>query len=149
MRFQHRFVVHAPLHEVRAFHAATRSMAAITPPPIRVRVHEAPESLGEGDVMRFTLLLGPLPLPWAARFSDVGPEGFTDEQVEGPFALWRHRHAFVPLSGGRTEVRDTIVGRLDPHPVKALIGLSMWLGLPVLFAYRARRTRALLGPGLR
>lgn len=149
MRFQHRFVVHAPLEDVRAFHTDTRSMAAITPPPIVVRVHEAPALLGEGDTMRFTLWLGPLPIRWAARFSDVGAEGFTDEQVAGPFALWKHRHAFVPLSGGRTEVRDVVVARLDRNPVNALVGLSMWLGMPVLFAFRARRTKALLGPGLR
>jgi hypothetical protein len=36
-------------------------MAAITPPPMVVRMHRAPEHMGSGDEMDFTLWAGPLP----------------------------------------------------------------------------------------
>jgi len=35
------------------------------------------------------------------------PTYFVDEQVAGPFAIWRHAHHFTTAPGG-TEMRDTI-----------------------------------------
>ncbi|MEZ4584038.1 MAG: hypothetical protein R3A10_20780 [Caldilineaceae bacterium] len=61
-------------------------MGAITPPPVIVRVHRAPELLGEGDEMDFTMWLGPLPIRWLARIEQVTPVTFVDRQLRGPFA---------------------------------------------------------------
>jgi hypothetical protein len=41
-------------------------------------------------------------------------------------------------------VLDEIDARLSRHPGPALIGLNLWAGLPLLFAYRAWKTRLLL-----
>lgn len=35
------------------------------------------------------------------------PDAFVDEQVEGPFASWWHRHDFEPVDGG-TRMVDTV-----------------------------------------
>jgi ligand-binding SRPBCC domain-containing protein len=145
MRFTHRFEVDAPIEDVAEFHARSSSMGAITPPPIIARVHAAPERLGEGDEMSFTLWLGPLPLRWLARIEDVGPTGFSDVQLRGPFARWEHRHDFEPLGEGRTAVHDRIEAELLRHPIWGPVGISMWLGMPLLFAFRGWRTRRLLG----
>jgi ligand-binding SRPBCC domain-containing protein len=144
MLYSHRFTVHAPLAEVAAFHRRSASMADITPPPIRVVVHRAPEWLAEGDQMDFTLKLLGLPVRWQAAFEDVSPNGFVDRQVAGPFAVWQHRHSFTALDAHTTEVRDEVRFAFRRHPVWLPVGLSMVLGLPVLFAYRGRRTRQLL-----
>ena len=61
VKFQHRFSVRAPLARGAEFHARSASMAAITPPPMVVRMHRAPEHMGSGDEMDFTLWAGPLP----------------------------------------------------------------------------------------
>lgn len=144
MRYHHRFVVNAPLEAVRAFHSRSASMGSITPPPIIVQVHRAPPMLDEGDEMAFTLWMGPLPVRWTAQFSDVGPGGFTDTMVRGPFTRWEHRHSFVPIDDLRTEVIDTLQIEPSRHWFWGLVGRSMIAGLPLLFAWRARRTRALL-----
>ncbi len=144
IRYRHRFQVRAPLTSVADFHAQSASMAAITPPPVVVRVHQAPNRLDEGDEMEFTLWLGPLPIRWLARIEDVGPTGFVDRQLRGPFGHWVHRHSFVPVDETTTAVVDEISFRLQPHPFWGLVGLGMWLNLPLLFAYRAWRTRQLL-----
>ena len=149
MRFQHRFEVDAALEAGRDFHARSASMGAITPPPIIARVHAAPERLGEGDAMDFTLWLGPLPIRWLARIEDVGPSGFSDRQLRGPFAAWLHRHEFEALAEGRTAVHDRVDARLRRHPLWGPLGFAMWLGMPGLFAWRAWRTRALLRTGNR
>jgi ligand-binding SRPBCC domain-containing protein len=142
--FRSRFRVHAPLADVVAFHRHAASMAAITPPPVIVRIHEAPIELAEGSEMDFTLWLGPLPIRWRARIEAVDDHGFRDRQLVGPFRHWLHTHRFVPVGENTTEVRDTIELALADRWPKRLIGLGLWLSLPVLFAYRRWQTRRLL-----
>ncbi len=94
--------------------------------------------------MDFTLWLGPLPLRWLARIENVGPNGFIDRQLRGPFRSWVHKHTFVPVEETVVEVVDEIELKLRPHPWWALVGLIMWLSMPLLFGYRGRKTRRLI-----
>lgn len=94
--------------------------------------------------MVFTLWLGPFPMRWLARIEEVSESGFTDRQLIGPYDSWVHRHIFEVLAGGRTAVVDEICLRLSRKPPAFLAGLGMAAGLPVLFAYRAWKTRRLL-----
>ena len=119
-------------------------MGAITPPPVVVRVQQAPDELGEGDEMAFTMWLGPLPIPWLARIEDVSGEGFVDRQIDGPFRQWVHRHRFVAVDATTTEVIDEIEAKPRLHLLWSLVGLGMWLSLPLLFAYRSWKTKKLL-----
>lgn len=144
MKYTHRFRVAAPPHAVAEFHSRSSSMGAITPPPVLAIIHQAPEILGEGDSMHFTLWLGPIPVRWHARIENVTPLGFQDRQISGPFAKWIHRHIFVPLADGSTEVVDEIEAELADSWWKRLLGIGMWLNLPILFTYRAWKTRRLL-----
>ncbi|HSJ56262.1 MAG TPA: SRPBCC family protein [Anaerolineae bacterium] len=147
MKYRHTFVVDAPPQEVAAFHTRATSLQAITPPFVPMRLQSAPDEMDDGDEMEFTLWLGPVPVRWRARIEDSSPGGFVDRQVSGPFAAWAHRHTFVPLDGGATQVVDEVDARLRRHLLWGPAGLAMWLGLPILFAYRGWRTRRLLGHG--
>lgn len=144
MKFQHRFQVNAPLDQVVEFHSRSASMAAITPPPIIVKVHHAPPVLADGDEMDFTMWLGPLPLRWLARIEATPQEGFIDRQIKGPFAEWVHHHKFVRVDDQTTVILDEINLRLRCHLFWGVIGLGMGLGLPLLFAYRQWKTRRIL-----
>lgn len=144
MIYRHQFQVRTPLAHVAEFHSRSTSMAAITPPPIVVRIHHAPAVLTEGDEMRFTLWLGPLPVHWLARIENVSPNGFTDRQLSGPFATWVHRHTYQKVGEQVTLVIDEITLQIKPHPIWGVVGIGMWLGLPILFAYRAWKTRRIL-----
>jgi ligand-binding SRPBCC domain-containing protein len=144
MRYYHEFTVQVPLAAVLDFHARSASMAAITPPPIIVRIHEAPPVLEDDDRMRFTLWLGPLPLHWTARIEKDSPTSFIDRQVSGPFELWEHKHSFSTLESGHVLVQDEVNARLKHHPIWWLAGAGMWLGMPLLFAYRGWKTRKIL-----
>jgi len=144
MKYQHRFRVRAPLEAVAHFHSRSASMAAITPPPIVVRVHRAPEIQHDGDEMDFTLWMGPLPVRWVAHIENVSPTGFTDHQLRGPFKQWTHRHSFVAIDGRTTDVLDEVTIELRVHPLWGPVGLGMWLTLPLLFAYRAWRTKRIV-----
>lgn len=144
MIFLNAFEVRAPLEKVADFHAQSASMAAITPPPVKVRVQRAPAVLGDGDEMEFTLWLGPLPVRWLAKIEGATPSGFSDRQLKGPFRKWVHRHSFERINETRTRVRDEIHIALDRQPLWGIIGLLMIVNLPFLFAYRAWKTRRLL-----
>jgi ligand-binding SRPBCC domain-containing protein len=144
IKYRHSFHVQAPLTAVSDFHTQSASMGAITPPPIVVQVHHAPARLDSGDKMDFTLWLGPLPVRWLAQVEDVSPTGFTDRQLRGPFQHWSHRHTYAPVDETTTAVMDEIELKLRPHLLWSLVGLGMWLGLPLLFAYRGWKTLRLI-----
>jgi ligand-binding SRPBCC domain-containing protein len=144
LEFRHSFTVQAPPERVRDFHSRSESMRRITPPPVFVQFHQAPESLGEGSEMAFTLWMGPLPVLWQARIEKVTATGFDDRQIRGPFGSWVHHHTFVPRTAQSTEVQDWVEAQLHPNPFLRLVGALMWLNMGMLFAFRAWRTRRLL-----
>jgi ligand-binding SRPBCC domain-containing protein len=144
MKYTHRFQVNASIEQVAAFHRHSASMGAITPPPIQVQIHAAPNLLNQGDEMDFTLWMGPVPIRWLALIEDVTATGFIDCQLRGPFKQWRHRHSFSALPGGSTEVLDEVEIKLASNWFWYLIGLGMWVSMPILFAYRGWKTRQLL-----
>ena len=144
MKYSHRFTVKASRQAVADFHFSAASLKAITPPPLVMRLHVAPPRVAEGDQTDFTLWIGPLPVRWIARIEQVSDEGFVDRQLRGPFGAWRHHHHFISLDADTTEVHDEVTAELHPNPGWKLVGLGMWLGLPLLFAYRGWRTRKIL-----
>lgn len=143
-RYSHRFRVRASVPAVAEFHSQSSVLGQITPPPIIMRLQSAPPVLGEGDEMAFTMWLGPLPIRWLARIEQVTDHSFVDRQLRGPFRSWAHTHTFVDVGDGLTEVRDEIEAELGEGVYGRLMSLFMWLGLPVLFAYRGWRTKRLL-----
>jgi ligand-binding SRPBCC domain-containing protein len=128
---------------VAAFHSDPIALARLTPPPLSIRwIHREP--IAEGARARFVLRWGPIAILWEALHREVSATGFVDEQVEGPFRRWVHRHCFQEIAPGVTEIIDEIEAALPQHPLRALVALAIWLGLPLLFAYRARATRRAL-----
>jgi len=144
MEYRHSFTIHAPLEKVAEFHRSPESMAAITPPPIIVRLHQAPEILTDGEEMDFTLWIGPVPIRWSARIEGVSATGFTDKLIEGPFLQWDHHHSFRAIDANRTLVIDQITAIPKKQWFWGLLGRLMWWNLPILFAYRGWKTRRLL-----
>lgn len=139
--FEHEFSVNASLERVVEFHGSTRALKTLTPPPMFVQFKHI-EPLAEGSRSDFILWLGPLPIHWVAVHSDVSPStGFTDTQVEGPFHTWIHTHHFREISRGKTMIIDRVEGLPSNHAFWGIISRLMWLTLPILFTYRAMRTR--------
>ena len=135
--YRHSFTVNAPLSAVAEFHKDTRALRQLTPPPLIVQFNNV-EPLAEGSVADFTMWAGPLPVRWVAVHSQVTEQnGFVDTQKRGPFRSWQHHHYFQAVDEQTTEVIDEIEAEYGN-----VISRFMWLNLPLLFAYRAWRTRA-------
>src|SRR5579871_2655391 len=106
--FDFTFTIRAPLAAVAALHRDTHALQRLTPPPIRVRIHQV-EPLAEESISDFTLWFGCLPIHWTARHSKVDPEhGFTDTQIRGPMKRWVHTDTFAEAGSGITSITEHI-----------------------------------------
>ncbi|MCS7252076.1 MAG: hypothetical protein NZ572_06570 [Thermoflexus sp.] len=140
MRFRYAFTVKAPIERISALHQDPLTLEHLMPPFLRLE-WEHREPIAEGSLARFVIRLGPFRIRWTALHRAVSALGFTDEQVEGPFQRWVHRHSFQACGPRCTRIVEEIEARWPRHPIRWILATGMWLGLPFLFAYRARRIR--------
>lgn len=143
LHFAHASRIAAPVEAVFAFHERPDALELLTPPWQRVRVVRREGGLRAGAVVEFRIVvLGPLSLRWVAEHVEYRRhELFVDEQREGPFAAWRHRHLFE-RDGDGTRLTDSIEYGLRGGRV------AEWAGgwfverqLRRMFAYRHEVTR--------
>ncbi len=91
-----------PPEEVFPFFAEARNLQAITPPWLAFEVlTPAPIVMAAGTLIDYRLRWRLIPLPWRTEITAWQPPHlFVDEQVRGPYRLWRHEHRFEKRSGG-------------------------------------------------
>ena len=95
--------------EVFAFFADAANLDTITPPWVRFHtVTPAPIKMGVGTIIDHRLRIRGIPVGWRSKITVWDPpRRFVDEQVRGPYRLWRHEHEFEERDGG-TLVRDRV-----------------------------------------
>jgi ligand-binding SRPBCC domain-containing protein len=130
-------LIDAPVAEVFCYHEREDALSLLTPafPPVRLISRTAGILPGS----RVELRVGPF--RWVALHTAYQKDRlFTDEQIQGPFAQWVHRHEFADAHG-KTLLTDRVEYRL---PGGALINLLFaWivkLGLNRMFSQRHRVT---------
>ena len=95
------------------WHRSPGAFARLVPPWERMRVIEEPGEIADGARAVIKMKSGPLWMKWVAEHEDCCPgPGFTDVQVKGPFASWKHVHSFHPKAEGASELEDKISYRL-------------------------------------
>ena len=137
--FQKSILIDAPVEKVFAFHEREDALALLTPafPPVRV----VRKSGGIEPGGRVELRVGPF--RWLALHTDYEKNRlFVDEQVEGPMAVWKHRHEFEPVGSWETRLTDRVEYRLPGgFLVNALFGWTVRPGLSRMFAHRHKVTK--------
>ena len=95
--------------EAFAFFQNPHNLARITPPSLGFRiVSEGPVLMRRGAEIRYRIHVARVPLSWKTVIAEYEPPlGFVDEQADGPYRLWRHRHGFYPSPAG-TIVTDRV-----------------------------------------
>jgi ligand-binding SRPBCC domain-containing protein len=129
--------------DVFPFFSDAFNLEQITPPWLRFRVlTPGPMAVGEGTLIDYRLALHGVPLWWNTRITGWDPpHRFSDEQISGPYRVWKHLHTFERLDGGRTLARDRVEYRIRGG--RALQALAQRVlverDLRAIFAYRRLR----------
>lgn len=99
----------------------------------------------DGAMIDYAVRLHGVPFRWRSRIRDWNPPfGFIDEQVSGPFSVWRHTLTFA-AEGDRVRMDDIVDYRLPAWPFGEIAG--PWVGREIarIFAYRDARVREVFG----
>lgn len=107
--------------EVFPFFADARNLEALTPPFLGFRIlTPLPIEMREGTLIDYSLSLFGAPMRWKTRIAVWEPGiRFVDEQLSGPYALWRHSH-FFERRGAGTLMRDVVEYREPLGPLGTL-----------------------------
>ncbi len=132
------------------FFSDPRNLSVITPPEMRFEITgDPPADVHAGLIITYRLTplpILPLRVSWATEITQVdAPHFFADDQIAGPYALWRHVHRFREVDGG-VLASDQVHWSLPFDPLSSPIAqLAVIPQLRRIFRYRARTLRERFG----
>ena len=95
--FTHRSIIRCDAAEVFAWHERPEALPSLAPSRRFVRIEERSGGLRDGGRVTLSIGVGPFRVRWEAHhYGYVQGRQFCDEQIRGPFTLWRHVHRFEP-----------------------------------------------------
>ncbi len=129
--FTHRSVVDGSADEVFRWHERPEALLDLTPSRRWVRIESRSGGLRDGGRVKFSIGAGPLRMFWEARhYGYVCGKEFCDEQVRGPFKIWRHTHRIQSIGANKSLYEDRVeyalpggrlVQRLTERTVRRLL----------------------------
>jgi ligand-binding SRPBCC domain-containing protein len=146
-RIERSQLVPLSLEDSFSFFADAYNHEALTPPWLRFRIlTPRPIPMREGETIEYVLTTHRLPVRWLTEIVEWRPgRRFVDRQVEGPFRLWEHTHAFEERHDG-TLIRDTVLYRMPYGALGAFAHrILVARDLERVFDYRRDAVERLLG----
>jgi lipocalin/uncharacterized protein YbjT (DUF2867 family)/ligand-binding SRPBCC domain-containing protein len=145
-RFRFSSIIGAPVAEVFRWHEQPGALAALSPAGL-VRIEQQEGGMRDDARVTVSIGIGAARIRWALRhYGYIAGRRFCDEQVRGPFAIWRHAHLFEPVGPSQTWYEDRLEFAVARH--STLNRLAAAILRPVLmlaFAHRHRIVRTSVG----
>ncbi len=145
--FEKSSLVNVPVKDLFNWHRNPGALERYSPPWDPVEVIESEGSIEPGSRVLLRMKAGPFSYRWLAEHRElIEGKSFTDKQIRGPFAVWRHTHLFEALDKRRSRLTDRIEYRL---PLHGLLGRLPFMNinkrLERIFSYRHRLIAGDLG----
>jgi lipocalin/ligand-binding SRPBCC domain-containing protein len=143
-------LIDAPASEVFHWHEQPGALAALGPASL-VRIEEQAGGIRNGGRVTVSVGIGPARVRWVVRHHGyISGRQFCDEQVQGPFAVWRHGHLFEPVGPSQTLYEDRVEFALGGRGVLNQFAAAVLRpALTLMFARRHRIVQASVGRGRR
>ena len=144
--FERTQIVPRPLDETFKFFSDPRNLQRLTPAFLKFKFLSTPPSAVQpGTVIDYEIRLFGVPVHWRTRIEIVEPpHRFVDVQEKGPYALWRHTHAFREIVGG-TEMSDRVEYAMPFGPLGEIAyHLFVARSLEKIFDFRTRELAAIM-----
>lgn len=107
--FVHCSLVHSSADAVFRWHERPEAILDLIPLRRLVRIESQTGGLRDDGRVTFSIGVGPLRLWWEARhYGYVRGKRFCDEQVKGPFKIWRHTHRFEAIDATMSLYEDRV-----------------------------------------
>lgn len=131
--------------EVFQFFSQSCNLQAITPDWLDFQVlTPEPIVMRPGTLIDYRLRIHGFPIRWRTEITDwEPPHRFVDEQLRGPYRLWRHEHRFLPRDGG-TLATDLV--RYAVPGGKLIDRLFIRRDVERIFAFRQKKLLERFGP---
>jgi ligand-binding SRPBCC domain-containing protein len=146
-RIERSQLVALPLDGAFAFFADAYNLEALTPPWLGFRIlTPRPIPMRRGTTIEYVLTTHRVPVRWRTEIVEWAPRRrFVDTQLQGPFRLWEHTHAFDERPGG-TLIHDSVRYRM-PYGALGAIAHRILIArdLERIFDYRRDAVERLLG----
>jgi len=135
-----------PLREVFDFFADAGNLERITPPELNFHIiTPRPIEIEKGTLIDYSLKLRGLPMKWKTEISVWDPPfEFVDQQLNGPYKQWIHRHRFTELEKGKTLIDDEVRYRLPLEPLGDVVHFIVRRELDYIFDHRQKTVAKLL-----
>ena len=141
--FTYQSLVAGRANDVFRWHERPDALLDLLPSRRFVRIDGRTGGLRDGGAVAFSVGVGPVRMRWEARhYGYIPGERFCDEQIRGPFRIWRHAHRFVAVGTEQTLYEDRVEyavpgGRLVSWLVQPVVRLL----LARMFARRHQAVR--------
>ena len=141
--FTYGSIIGAPVAEVFRWHEQPGALAALTPSRL-VRIEQQEGGIRDGGRVTFSIGVGSVRMRWVLRhYGYIACRRFCDEQVRGPFAVWRHAHSFEPIGASQALYQDRVEFTVGRGGVLNRIAAGVLRPvLTLVFASRHRVVRA-------
>ena len=128
-----------PRAEIFDFFSDAANLTRITPAFLQFEIlSPQPIEMRVGALIEYRLKVRGVPIRWHSRITVWDPPHcFVDEQVRGPYRLWRHEHIFVPEAGG-TRISDRVEFLSKGGPLAPLLH-RLLVNRDVRFIFTHRR----------